>query len=640
MGTSVVQQVPFPSGRTPRRTRLAGYALAVGATGLLLVSWVLSIDLIGAKPYPLLVLAAASISWHARSRPILLASLLGLAVLAYLGQRAPYVSRLPEVDRARQISLLVLTAFLGVSLLRAVAARRRDAGCLSALDQNLLATMADGALVQDASARLDASQPYFRELLKNAPDGMWVTDLYGYVVLANSRAAELFGYDDPDAMLGMSALELIAPDDRPRAVRDKWRSVRDGSLAQVEYRAQRKDRTSFHLECNLSLVCDVDQPTAILTLAREAPPKHDDETSPAYTSVAWQHVTAGAVGVFGRSASVAEAVPLLLETVCTLARWDAGLYWSFDDATQALRCHTLWHDTTLYVPAFHMLCRQLACVPGMDIPGRAFEERGAVWVDDIVCDPGSPRALMAAREGLHAALCVPVLIRGEVRGVLEFLSHEARPRDEDLVQQISGVASLCARFIDLKEAERSLAYQALHDALTDLPNRTLLQKRLGQALGASREYGKNVALLGIDLDGFKQINDSYGHKQGDLLLQQVALRLRSALRESDTVARMGGDEFSVLLPRTDESAALAVARKIHTALRQPFAVDGNRFEIGGSIGIAVYPDHGGDLESLLHRADVAMYLAKRNGGGCAVYAESMNDVGAGPVRLAAERTAV
>ena len=124
----------------------------------------------------------------------------------------------------------------------------------------------------------------------------------------------------------------------------------------------------------------------------------------------------------------------------------------------------------------------------------------------------------------------------------------------------------------------------------------------------------------MDLDRFKDVNDTFGHHSGDLLLRAVAVRLTAELRASDTVARLGGDEFAIVMMGVDSEAfAAAAARKLLRALEPPFEIDGERFDVGASIGIALFPQHGDDADSLMRRADVAMYVAKRSGSGYAVY---------------------
>ncbi len=169
-------------------------------------------------------------------------------------------------------------------------------------------------------------------------------------------------------------------------------------------------------------------------------------------------------------------------------------------------------------------------------------------------------------------------------------------------------------------------HQALHDALTDLPNRTLFHDRVGQALAVAKREHIPVGVMIMDLDRFKEVNDTLGHASGDELLKQAGDRLREALRESDTVARLGGDEFGVLLPKVvDSAAAVSVARKLRKALEAPFTIHGLALQMEASVGIALYPEHGEDVHSLLQRADVAMYVAKEHPGGCEVYARERDE---------------
>jgi diguanylate cyclase (GGDEF)-like protein/PAS domain S-box-containing protein len=167
----------------------------------------------------------------------------------------------------------------------------------------------------------------------------------------------------------------------------------------------------------------------------------------------------------------------------------------------------------------------------------------------------------------------------------------------------------------------ALEYQALHDALTGLPNRSLFGDRLRQALLAARRNQKMFGVLLLDLDRFKDINDALGHDRGDSLLQEVTARLRGVLRATDTIARLGGDEFAVLTTDAKHpDDVVATAKKILAALEGPFAIADQMVETGASIGTAMYPLHGDDPSTLLRRADVAMYVAKRSGGGYAIYA--------------------
>lgn len=189
----------------------------------------------------------------------------------------------------------------------------------------------------------------------------------------------------------------------------------------------------------------------------------------------------------------------------------------------------------------------------------------------------------------------------------------------------------------LRKQMKEIEYQALHDGLTGLPNRALFQDRAEQAVLAAARDGTRFAVLLIDLDRLKEVNDALGHDSGDLLLQQAGRRLLDRTRASDTVARLGGDEFAVLARAVDgPPAAVALARDIRTMLEEPFRLDGLTLQADASIGIAVYPEHGNDSGALIRHADVAMYSAKEAQSGIEVYRPEHDQTSVARLRLLGE----
>jgi diguanylate cyclase (GGDEF)-like protein len=189
----------------------------------------------------------------------------------------------------------------------------------------------------------------------------------------------------------------------------------------------------------------------------------------------------------------------------------------------------------------------------------------------------------------------------------------------------------------LREQVSDNEFAALHDPLTELPNRLLFHDRVHQALLAARRSGSRAAVILLDVDRFKEINDSLGHHTGDLVLYEVGRRLTETLRVSDTVARLSGDEFALLLPRLDDDlSAAAAAAKVREALAVPLAVDGLDVEMEATAGIALYPDHGEDPESLLRHAEVAMYNAKESHSGYELYASARDEFSPSRLRLVGE----
>jgi diguanylate cyclase (GGDEF)-like protein/PAS domain S-box-containing protein len=217
--------------------------------------------------------------------------------------------------------------------------------------------------------------------------------------------------------------------------------------------------------------------------------------------------------------------------------------------------------------------------------------KGSVWLaEDVTERRNTQQALLRARDDL------------ELR-VME-RTAELAAANQRLQQEIQ----------ERRVAEEQVRHLAHHDALTGLPNRRLLEDRLEQALVRAKRQQLLVAVLFVDLDRFKAVNDTYGHRVGDLLLQAVAARLRSLLREADTVSRLGGDEFVLVLPDMHSSEAVGeTAAKLLEALAQVYRIEDHALNVTPSIGISIYPKDGAEVEALINRADTAMYHAKQAG---------------------------
>ena len=238
-----------------------------------------------------------------------------------------------------------------------------------------------------------------------------------------------------------------------------------------------------------------------------------------------------------------------------------------------------------------------------------------VLIEDAASDAGLGELReVVANEGIGAIAFFPLLDQGQLLGKLMIYhnaAHAFSPDDVQLAQTITSHVSFAIRRRTSEERIRELAY---HDELTSLPNRLLFQDRLAQALAQARRDEKGLALASLDLDRLKAINDTAGHAVGDPLLRAVADRLQSAVRISDTVARVGGDEFLFVLPSiSNEEDAAVIAEKLITEMRRPFKVEGHEVHCTASIGLTIYPTDGQDQDTLRRNADVAMYRAKESG---------------------------
>lgn len=236
----------------------------------------------------------------------------------------------------------------------------------------------------------------------------------------------------------------------------------------------------------------------------------------------------------------------------------------------------------------------------------------------------TPGILKSGRHGdgfyqeMWNSLAATGLWRGEITNKRKNGEHYSEWVVIDAVKnELGKVTMYCGIFRDLSERmkyEEKIRFHAYHDNLTGLPNRMLFYEKINQCLAIAKRYRHIMAVMYIDLDGFKQVNDNLGHDKGDLLLKAVAVRLKESVRESDIVARMGGDEFTLILPEVTKSKDVeAVAAKIKDQLSQTFDLSGYSINISSSIGVSFYPYDGEDAETLVKKADQAMYQAKAAG---------------------------
>ena len=321
--------------------------------------------------------------------------------------------------------------------------------------------------------------------------------------------------------------------------------------------------------------------------------------------------------VLAEADTLASAVPRIIQTICEAMGWHCGTRWKWDKDTGLLRCRDCWGIDAPEIQEYLATCLAHRLKPEGGRKGlvrQAFTSGKPVSITDITSEASFERMGAAARAGLHGGFAFPLLLGNEVHGVMEFFHRDVRAPDETIEQIAQSIGSQIGQYIVRKQAEEAVQFVATHDALTGLPNRVLFNQSLDRALALAKRHGRRLAVLFIDLDRFKLINDTLGHDAGDALLTEIARRLTGSLRASDTVARLGGDEFVVLIEEIPDPAYLIdVAQKLIQALGEPLSLAGHEYRMTASIGISSFPDDAGDMQGLLKNADIAMYRAKEQG---------------------------
>ncbi|MFN6971532.1 MAG: diguanylate cyclase domain-containing protein [Rheinheimera sp.] len=422
-------------------------------------------------------------------------------------------------------------------------------------------------------------------------DAICVVDASGTFMFVSAGAERIFGYK-PEEMLGRSMLAFIHPDDQAKTLDTASEIMQGLPKVDFENRYLRKDGQVVHLlwsarwsdsdQRRVAVARDITQLKR--TQQRQAALYHISEAAHAAQSLSelYQHIHQ------------------ILATLLPAANFAIVL----TDAENGLL----------------QFAYQVAVEPEAIVRHQAQIIQFAQQVLDDRITLRTSRVRTTGSKTDHQQptqfqhwLVVPLRQQDSWPGALVLFGQQAySEHDQELLEFVS---TQIASAIERKKMHDRLQHMALYDALTNLPNRLLFSDRLQSALyRASREQSQ-FAVLYLDLDKFKQVNDEAGHAVGDLLLQQAAERIKHAVRSSDTVARFGGDEFVVLLEHIDElSMAQTVAEKIRLAVNTPFALAGTQFSVYPSIGISVFPSQGVDEKQLLLEADRAMYRAKNAGG--------------------------
>ncbi|MGW8465174.1 diguanylate cyclase domain-containing protein [Pseudomonas sp. CLCA07] len=424
-------------------------------------------------------------------------------------------------------------------------------------------------------------------------DAVCAVDKQGRFVFVSAAFEHIFGYT-PDEMIGQSMIDLVHPADRQRTL-DAAREIMGGEpKLNFENRYLRKDGQVVHILWSARW-SEVDQ--LRIAVARDITERKQAESRQA------------ALYAISEAAHAAEDLLTLFKRVhLIIGEWLPALNFSvalYDE-----------HCAQLNFP-YHVDDEELQSEQPGTMTGRLGAE---------VIRSGQPILLSPEQDHSHAGfemsvegpnspcwLGVPLNSKNGTIGALIVKSVPGGERyteqDKELLQY---VCAQVATAIERKQLLARLQQMAQYDQLTQLPNRGLLRDRLKASLAQARADGGCMALLYVDLDRFKDVNDTHGHTVGDMLLQAVANRLKGCVRETDTVARIGGDEFVVLLHSIHASEdADRVSEKILRVLAQPLRLDGHSLNIQISIGVAQFPEHGTEEQQLLRYADEAMYTAKR-----------------------------
>lgn len=459
-----------------------------------------------------------------------------------------------------------------------------------------------------AENALRESEEKFHKFSAAAQDAILFMDNSGRVTYWNHAAESIFGYTEKEA-LGENLHDLIVPkrfhDDFNKAF-PEFKETGQGAIIgeTLELSALRKGGEEFPVELSLSATRIGGEWHGLGILRDITERKRTQEAIELSLNV--QRVLDSILNLSLPPLSLKEILSKSLDALLSVpvfALQDKGAIFLVggDGKSLELMVHRNLPET---------LQQSCAMLPfGKCLCGRAAATRGIVFSNEL------DEQHEISYDGIepHGHYCIPIMSEGSLLGVLNVYVDAGHVASEDERKQMKTVADTLGVVVERKRDEEALKQLAHHDSLTGLPNRNVFYDRMNQSLAITRRHESRLAVLFLDLDHFKEVNDTLGHDAGDELLKEAATRILACVRrDMDTIARVGGDEFTIILMDIGEPAgAKLVAQKILEVLTQPFTVSGKECHVGASIGIAHYPEDGEDSETLVKNADTAMYHAKR-----------------------------
>ena len=447
----------------------------------------------------------------------------------------------------------------------------------------------------------------FEALIEASPLAIIVRDADGRVEKWNASAERMFGWSEKE-LLGRPA-PLFSTGAEEEGAGQREAILRGDTFADVEGVRMRKDGTPVSVSISAAPVHETTgQRAGYLTIVADVTERKRAEQR--------QDLENAVTLLLADARSLEEVMPRVIQTICQSLKFAYGARWVVDHKQHVLRCAETWCVPDLKLEGFRALSAAHVETAGLQggLIRRVWATSVPYWMGNIGQDPTLERRDAALGSGLQHGFAFPILIGGEFFGVLEFFGHGTRARDERIIELAHTLGSQIGQFIARKQAEANLQFFASHDPLTGLFNRGMFNQRLHQALAQAQRFERTLAILFVDLDGFKLVNDTLGHNAGDALLAEMAVRLRGSLREGDVIARMGGDEFVVLIEEFGEPIQVGeVAKKLLDTVSRPYLLQGQECRLTASIGISTFPDDGRDAQTLLRSADMAMYRSKEQG---------------------------
>jgi two-component system CheB/CheR fusion protein len=479
----------------------------------------------------------------------------------------------------------------------------------------------------EANEKLLESEKRYSMLYEDAPD-MYasVSPKDASIVQCNATLVKTLGYKSKKEIVGRSVFDFYSKTSRSLAKRCFKDFKNNGVVENTELELLKKDRSSFPVMLKVKPVCD-------------------EEGKLLYSLSSWRDIsvikalekekqTSLELDLIYRSTQIVsdtkdfhEAMEKCIETICKVTDWPIGHMYLPDSYLHRLVSSGIWYlKYPRKLKKFKEVVGHIDYEKNVGLAGTTWASGKAGWADAPYGNDSQDMMKVCQDLNVLGAVAFPIIVYGQVIAVCEFFSQQVGSANKELMRMLQTVGEQVGRVLERKQVEQQLESLAHYDVITSLPNRVYFQDTLSRFLSHAKRKKHTLALLYLDLDNFKKVNDTLGHPVGDKLLKKVALEIKSMVRSDDFAARLGGDEFVVLMNELNSyKQAVDLAERVIKRLAKPFYIENHEINTSISVGIALYPDGGDTEEKLQKSADIAMYRAKEQGkNNFQFYSDSLN----------------
>lgn len=452
--------------------------------------------------------------------------------------------------------------------------------------------------------RLGSSEKRYRQLVEISPDAIFVVQ-NERLVYANSAALKLLSANHFQELLFHSFYNFFTQEYQEVFEKNIGKNRKEDSTLLYDGKITNLKGDILDVEMVVSPVLHENKPAEYMIMRDITERKRSVLHLELQYAIAW---------ILAESATLYEATAKILKIIGERLEWDCGAIWAVDPKANVMRCTRVWQNALFDNDSFQKENFGFTCLPGEGLLGQVWTNRKAMWKSDILHEDNMIRKKAVTEIDLNSAVFFPIMYENEVMGVIEFFSKKKQNPDSHTLLWFESIGNQLGVFIKRKHMEKQMLYLAEHDVLTGLANRSLLEQYLNTALVTAKKINQALAILFLDLDHFKFINDSMGHEAGDVLLKEISERFRRCLRPQDTISRIGGDEFVIIIPEVQEKKdIIEIIERLQGQLLNKVLLSGKEFFITASIGVSLYPEDATTVQTLIKGADIAMYFAKEKG---------------------------